>query len=825
MRGRIATAAVGVLLAAGGCGLSGGGGGGGGGLGEGGRVFVVPHVLETSGRAVQVAAGDVNGDGVLDLLVHGDDPSSIELLLSTSLRESPTFSWQKGKPLARGTAAYSDSGRPHVFAWNTLADFGTADMDGDGCPDLVAAGGAAHQVGVWRCDPVSRSEFLTPVLVDVPGNADRVAVGDLNRDGRPDLVTLDESKGEAHVFLQSSSSPLTFIVDRDPPVIGDCFGLVVCDMDRDGMLDLVTNRPAADAVVVVRGQGGGGWTLREQATGRATGRAMGVGDVDGDGWLDVVVLADSTRDVVCLRQVPSSGAFYDLIDSPLSFTVDATGPTVCSISIDEPGVHFADLTVGEEGIDSSGRAVAPHGVHHEVFFSQPGIGLADMDRDGRLDLVLDPLDPDSDGDMRIVYGSSVTRGGFSVESDRLSVSNAVGTKGVLTCLADLDRDGHVDVIQGDPDFDLLRCGYIADSAPAPNVAYSERLRIVPTAQTTGRGICDVDRDGFPDHVCATTDGLQVRYQDATSPGTFLPPATVLQGACRSVAIGDLNNDGCPDCIVSQFSESFVLLRDPAAPRGFFPPIPVPPPPPTPGGAFRSFALGDCDGDGILDAVAIRESPSRPSLGRGMGNGFFDVFVELEAGISSPVAVAVGDLNGDGRLDLAVCGNGPDGSSVILQDPGVSLKWMAPESLFLQGGVYVAAGDVNGDGRADVVTCGGGGVLVALQSAEVSGRFLPSYALSLEACGGLDLCDVDRDGRLDACFVETATGLLRCFNADPDGVSPEAIRLNGLPPGTPIDGTLVVLADTDGDGRPDVWTSAPDGSGAVTSTLTQFSAGP
>ena len=133
--------------------------------------------------------------------------------------------------------------------------------------------------------------------------------------------------------------------------------------------------------------------------------------------------------------------------------------------------------------------------------------------------------------------------------------------------------------------------------------------------------------------------------------------------------------------------------------------------------------------------------------------------------------------------------------------------------------------MNGDGRADVVTCGGGGVLVALQSAEVSGRFLPSYALSLEACGGLDLCDVDRDGRLDACFVETATGLLRCFNADPDGDSPEAIRLNGLPPGTPIEGTLVVVADTDGDGRPDVWTSAPDGSGAATSTLTQFSAVP
>jgi len=220
--------------------------------------------------------------------------------------------------------------------------------------------------------------------------------------------------------------------------------------------------------------------------------------------------------------------------------------------------------------------------------------------------------------------------------------------------------------------------------------------------------------------------------------------------------------------------------------------------------FTCLALGDLDGDGYLDLIAIRESPSKGYYGKNTGKGFFDVFTEVSLGISHATDAAICDLDGDGDLDLAVAGDGPDGSCVVLQDGHVTvLKMSEPTPLVLQGGVRVAVGDVNGDGRLDVVTSGDDGVAVALQSVEVRGRFLPAYALSSEACGGLALGDLDRDGRLDVCFVESATGVLVSITGDPDFDLLRVVSLNGLPPGVPVRAMMVVQTNSVGSiGDPD-----------------------
>jgi hypothetical protein len=236
-------------------------------------------------------------------------------------------------------------------------------------------------------------------------------------------------------------------------------------------------------------------------------------------------------------------------------------------------------------------------------------------------------------------------------------------------------------------------------------------------------------------------------------------------------------------------------------------------------------LGDIDCDGNLDCVAIRESPSKASLGRGMGNGFFDVFTELAVGVLSPMDVAVGDLNGDGRPDLVVCGNGPDGSAVVLQNPLAPMTFLPPDALRLQGGVRVACGDVNGDGLLDVVTTGHDGCIVALQSPGQRGRFLPSYALSNEACGGLSMGDFNRDGLLDVCCVEVANGTLACMTGDPDFDLLRVISLNGLPPGVPFEGMLLATGDVNGDGRPEVISLCPTSPVALDGRVIVFGGSP
>ena len=217
---------------------------------------------------------------------------------------------------------------------------------------------------------------------------------------------------------------------------------------------------------------------------------------------------------------------------------------------------------------------------------------------------------------------------------------------------------------------------------------------------------------------------------------------------------------------------------------------------------------------------VRESPSKASLGRGNGNGTFTQLPDLATGVASPSDCAVADLNGDGRLDIVMCGT--DSCAVLLHDPVAPASFLPPEPLLLQRGVRVAAADLDGDGRCDIVTCGADGCEVALQSPSTRGRFLPSFALSTEHCGGLAIGDVNGDGIPDCCWVEVDTGLLRCENADPDDDSPPAVRLNGLPPGVPVTGTILLEADTDGDGAPEIWVACPDGSGLSTGSLRKFS---
>jgi hypothetical protein len=82
-----------------------------------------------------------------------------------------------------------------------------------------------------------------------------------------------------------------------------------------------------------------------------------------------------------------------------------------------------------------------------------------------------------------------------------------------------------------------------------------------------------------------------------------------------------------------------------------------------------MAVGDVNGDGVPDLVAVFGGGVLALLGNGDGT-FQTTPISYLAGIG-PVAVAVGDFNGDGRPDVAVVNSGSNGSVSILINDG---KW-------------------------------------------------------------------------------------------------------------------------------------------------------
>jgi hypothetical protein len=82
------------------------------------------------------------------------------------------------------------------------------------------------------------------------------------------------------------------------------------------------------------------------------------------------------------------------------------------------------------------------------------------------------------------------------------------------------------------------------------------------------------------------------------------------------------------------------------------------------------AVGDLNGDGILDVIVANEGSDDVSVLLGNGDGSFQAAQNFRVG-SGPVSVAMGDFNGDGWPDVVVVNTGSNSALILLNDGAFS----------------------------------------------------------------------------------------------------------------------------------------------------------
>ena len=191
------------------------------------------------------------------------------------------------------------------------------DLNNDQKPDLVVACGRSRNI--IALPGKGNGEFGAPArttkVSDPPGE---IALGDVNRDGKLDLAVASHDSYGVLLLLGDGNAGFT-VAPTSPVVMRDgqhphTHGLALVDMNRDNKLDLVTVNSTDNDVSIAFGDGRGGFT-RAAGSPFAVGPSpypFGVGDVNGDGQMDIVATATATGPLRA-QQLPMSRALTLLL--------------------------------------------------------------------------------------------------------------------------------------------------------------------------------------------------------------------------------------------------------------------------------------------------------------------------------------------------------------------------------------------------------------------------------------------------------------------------------------------------------------------------------
>ena len=295
-------------------------------LGRTDRNF--PSALSlTPSTMTSVWAGDINGDGLPEIFVGGEDyggatvPGSVFLNQGNSsfqfaANTDPT-SFMIADLTGKGVVDLLGGATANLEIWpnNHTLDFSSspftlqqssqgpitvADMDGDGCPDIVALG----QIFYGNC-----AYQFTDVAV-TPSFGTPYVVGDFNGDGKLDIAS------GGMIYLNAGNR--TFLtVQSDIPLLNGAM-TAVGDFNGDGKDDIAVNLPGSSSISILYSNGDGTFYQATQVDPGQYPGAMAVGDFNGDGRLDLAVglmlsqqacLFFNNGDGTFARSFLASGAF------------------------------------------------------------------------------------------------------------------------------------------------------------------------------------------------------------------------------------------------------------------------------------------------------------------------------------------------------------------------------------------------------------------------------------------------------------------------------------------------------------------------------------
>lgn len=698
-------------------------------------TFPTAQGFGNSAFSTSVAAGDLNGDGVLDLVV-GNRPSVLKNGKNWVHLQDQAGNFLAGVAFGRDTE-------------ETLA-VAVGDLNGDGTLDVVAGNAPRADFNEDGQNQIyfndGTGKLSDGVAFDGVQRTTSVVLADFNGDGALDIVIGNgvapniNNGGQNRIYYNDGLGNFPTSATIGAP--GNTSALAVADFNRDGWLDLVVGRMEQTKERYLNDKRGN--LVFHDNFGSTTDRtvSLAVADFNSDGWMDVAAGHVGQRNQLYRNNQLGNldpGAPFGGLDTAWSMATgdlnsDGAIDLVTGHRIFQPSRIFLNDGVGTFG----------NGFVFGEDQERLGLALADLNNDGLLDIV-----SANDGPQNQIY---FNQGGGGLRKARTLNVPAERISSVAS--GDFNRDGFLDIVIGTSDpqgaTDTRDQIYLNDQSGGWRAGSSFGDR----RDTHSVAVGDLNGDHALDVVTAHSGQNYIYINDGAGNFNSGYPVSTDRDLTYSIALADLNGDGALDIIAGNHASHFTndqgrnkfYLNDGTGQFGTATPFGAD------SGRTRSLALGDLNGDGLVDIITGNDGqPNQIFFNQGGGR--------LREGIAfggneDTLSITLGDFDGNGALDVVAGNNGQQGQ-IFLNDGTGHLKTGVPfgNVSYVWG---VAVGDLNEDGALDIIT----GNSIQPNQFYLNDRFGNfssgiDFGDRLDPTWSLTTGDFDADGALDIVTGQSA----------------------------------------------------------------------
>ena len=343
--------------------------------------FVPGPAFDAGYAPTGMAVADFNRDRVPDLAVancldeyDADGNEEIRSDVNILLRD--------------GSGDVRPGAPPPLPAGGWTCSLASADLNGDGAPDLAVMDSIAKTIAILLGDGTSHFAPAGGSPIHVNGTPTSVVAADVNGDGRPDLVVpLHDASGQTVIEVLLGDGSGGFALAPGAPVsmlAGADISAAVADLDGDGKADLAVANTQKNEISVLRGDGTGAFGAAMSVGSGRHPRDIAIGDFDGNGKPDLAALVTGG---VAILVGDGTGNFHASAGSPVAgygddlAVADLNGDGMSELVTANADAYSVSVEVATGGGAFRRAAFSPFAADYPT-----RVAVADFDGDGRPDV-------------------------------------------------------------------------------------------------------------------------------------------------------------------------------------------------------------------------------------------------------------------------------------------------------------------------------------------------------------------------------------------------------------------------------------------------------